>query len=904
MTKFQVFVLSSEEDFDPNAESYVCVPSRDDDGLVTRQLSIYEYALSNATAPFVGVATSHCLLDFSAVVDDTASSWEAEIDSFENVSVPLLKEMGYFNGELRDGSIDIVVPERSSWLNCSLMSPVDRHVMWYWWHRRKDDFSTLRSVFVDLSPNYLDDLEEYQLDETGFPLGAFAMRANLFKEFVSWATAIVQGFLLKKPIDENSSWVESLAPRIMMLHLLAIFLGRQRRIYGDERIMHVRAVYFERMSNPYLKPAFPHDNIAVALSTDAAYAPLASVVIESILRNSSDDKNYDIVVFDAGLSRADCEFFLSQVSSCDNVSLRFIRIRQILDSYRLREFAHISTAMYARFFILEFMKAYRKVVYLDSDLVCEADVSELFDVDVSGYLVAAVRDTADAGWSNIVDNDCRRYIKEVVSLENPYDYFNSGVLLLNIEEMLRVTSCAALLNASLEKRWRWVDQDVLNHVCAGKVKYLNQAWNYMAHKESYFIPETLPEVWLPVWLQDEYRRAHFDPKIIHYVGRSTPCFSPYSDSAWVFWKYAKTSPYYEILLNISAKEFYLAQFNPIEEAKVLRKPLVSIVMPVYNAELYLDESIGSLLAQTYKKLEIICVNDGSTDCSLEVLRRYAAEDSRVIVVDRENSGAGSTRNAGMEYVNGKYMCFVDSDDFLEGHAIERLVEISEANNTDAVIFDIDQYDNMTGTFSPNTWAVSRSHIRPKRVFNAANVPNFYKHLVGFTVNKFYRTSFLMGLNLRFPKIGAHEDMPFTYIALSAAEKLYYLDETLYHYRRSREGSLSDSTDVQYGYMFDALDCLREGLSSRGLWDTYERLFVNYVLHMCIWKHGELGKVRRLEFRDSCRTKWFTYFGLDGYPSEYFFEGYDYDFVESTVNMPNSRIIAAKICRLMIAESLD
>ena len=321
-------------------------------------------------------------------------------------------------------------------------------------------------------------------------------------------------------------------------------------------------------------------------------------------------------------------------------------------------------------------------------------------------------------------------------------------------------------------------------------------------------------------------------------------------------------------------------------------PLVSIVLPVYDSARYLDDSVGSLLRQTYKNLEIICVNDGSTDDSLEVLRSFADRDSRVRVVDKPNSGAADTRNVGMDHVTGEYLCFVDSDDFLEPYAIERLVGTAQREKTDVVLFDIDVYDNATGEFLDHV-AIFRDHVPARRKFTMPDIDNAYKYILGFTVNKLYRSSFLLGLGLRFPRIGAHEDMPFTYIALSAARSIYYLDDVLYHYRRGREGSLSDTTNRRYEFMADALLCFKDGLQERGLWQSCERNFVNYALHMCIWKYGVLERLDHLEFRDTCRAKLFDEFEISGRPASYFYEAEDYKFVTDAENLSlTRRLIAA------------
>ncbi|WP_353067107.1 glycosyltransferase family 2 protein [Arcanobacterium hippocoleae] len=140
------------------------------------------------------------------------------------------------------------------------------------------------------------------------------------------------------------------------------------------------------------------------------------------------------------------------------------------------------------------------------------------------------------------------------------------------------------------------------------------------------------------------------------------------------------------------------------------KPLVSIVVPVYNSANFLPDLFASLRTQTYHNLEIICVNDGSQDHSLDILQKYAAADSRIIVVDKHNTGAAKTRNVGMMVAAGKYLCFVDSDDFIEPDTISTLVQTAETHRADAVVFDIDNYDNQLGTYYPN-YALSKNISR-------------------------------------------------------------------------------------------------------------------------------------------------------------------------------------------------
>lgn len=902
MTTFKMLLPYRENAFNPPLSCIDLIRARnttDKADSLGQIIALIEACMEQNDVDYVGISTGNCLLDCSF---DNAEN-PIEFSATDVMTTEVLHEIGYGD----DGAASIpsaarvVAPFKSSWMSNLCMSEIESHLMWYWWHRKSTDLATLREILRTNFPDFLKDVDNYESDEIGYPLGSFLMAKETFEQFAEWSVAILEQHPCKNKSYLDSPWPESIEARIVFTHLFGVFVKHIERANGKEAIVHAPCVYFDDASSPYLKPAFSENNIAIVFAADGQYAPLASVAIESVIENATQDNNYDIIVFDTGLTNADRELIRQQATTKSNVSIRFVKIAEKALDDELPTHAHINTSAYARLYILEFLKAYQKVVYLDCDLVCNEDVANLYRIDVSDVYLAAVRDSADGGWINIVDSDALKYIHESVGLDEANDYFNSGVLVVNVTAMGAATSSAELIAMSKSRKWRWEDQDVLNCFAAKKVQFLDPSWNFMAHKESYFTPELLPEMWLSVNRQNEYRTSHGQPKIVHYVGKSTPCFEPYADLAWNFWRYARNTPYYEILTSLAAKSLQVTSLQPSRRPSRNLKfgPLVSIVMPVYNAAPYLKKSLESLLYQTYHNLEIICVNDGSVDNSLQILEGFTRKDSRVKVIDKPNSGAGETRNLGMKHVRGRYMCFVDSDDFVERNMIERLVDVAEEHGTDTVVFGMDTYDHVTGEFTPLEYAVSKEMIPVEKVFYAADIDNFYKYLVGFTVNKLYRSSFLLGLDLAFPKIGAHEDMPFTYLALSASKRTFYLDETLYHYRRSREGSLSDTTSNHYRYMFDALDCLRTELIDHNLWNDYERIFTNYALHMMIWKHQELDRPRKLEFRDTCRTKWLDHYDIASKDTNYFFDEEDYGFVASTVNMQLSRRIAAKLLRKKI-----
>lgn len=228
-------------------------------------------------------------------------------------------------------------------------------------------------------------------------------------------------------------------------------------------------------------------------------------------------------------------------------------------------------------------------------------------------------------------------------------------------------------------------------------------------------------------------------------------------------------------------------------------PLVSIVIPVYNTECYLKECIDSVLAQTFRDIEVICVNDGSTDGSLSVLRDYEKRDVRVRVVAKENGGVVSARKAGIEQASGEYLCFVDSDDYVARNMIERMTEnIGEA---DLISFDIyRQYANekLTEFCSFYDGKIYQGTDYEQLAATMIYDPDSCRihRLIAGIVGKLFRRSLVEklvhGLNA---DIRYAEDALFLYEYILKCKSVKIVHETPYYYRY-REGSAVHSTNKE------------------------------------------------------------------------------------------------------------
>ena len=225
------------------------------------------------------------------------------------------------------------------------------------------------------------------------------------------------------------------------------------------------------------------------------------------------------------------------------------------------------------------------------------------------------------------------------------------------------------------------------------------------------------------------------------------------------------------------------------------KNLVSIIVPIYNVSRFLPKCIESLLSQTYENLQIILVNDGSKDDSLEIAQKYAKIDSRIVVIDKTNAGSAHTRNTGLNFLlNQKdkktdYICFIDSDDYVSKYFVETLYTSLTKNKADiSVVKDARVSEKQDLEFK---------HIFNKEKFKCENFDNISAMQQLFSgkkfgvgpCNKMYKYELLNGQNLiRFPEdIFYSEDIPFVYNAFSKADKVTYVPVANYAYTK-RNGS--------------------------------------------------------------------------------------------------------------------
>ncbi|MBE6760026.1 MAG: glycosyltransferase, partial [Ruminococcaceae bacterium] len=196
-------------------------------------------------------------------------------------------------------------------------------------------------------------------------------------------------------------------------------------------------------------------------------------------------------------------------------------------------------------------------------------------------------------------------------------------------------------------------------------------------------------------------------------------------------------------------------------------PLVSIIMPVYNVEEFLEQGLDTLLQQTLKRIEIICVDDGSTDRSLEILNEYAARDSRVKVFTQQNQYAGAARNLGLSHAKGEYVVFLDSDDFFAKGLAEQAYTAAKLADADIVLYGAKHYNNKTGEYKDAKWLLNTAIAPKKQPFSYKDCP---EHIFRITSpcpwTKMFRREFVEKSGLQFQHTQNSNDLFFTLSALA------------------------------------------------------------------------------------------------------------------------------------------
>ena len=273
---------------------------------------------------------------------------------------------------------------------------------------------------------------------------------------------------------------------------------------------------------------------------------------------------------------------------------------------------------------------------------------------------------------------------------------------------------------------------------------------------------------------------------------------------------------------------------------------VSVVMPIYNAGDYLTRAIGDILQQTLPELELICVNDGSTDNSLSIIKSFMKKDQRIKLINQQNAGTSVARNVGIEAAVGQYIIFLDADDFYEKNLLKLLYDAAEKDNLDVAVARFDIYNDSQDKYSVPMEEPHSGIFVGGSVTSKNEHPDFIlSSTTGYVWNKLFRTTFVKNMELAFdPELYVFEDVCFVCSALALAERVARIDDTLIHHRVYTEQSRARLFRKYYSQVPVVYKKLKDFLMHRGLYIPLKKGYLNFSAGRCyriynlLWNDGK------------------------------------------------------------------
>ena len=508
--------------------------------------------------------------------------------------------------------------------------------------------------------------------------------------------------------------------------------------------------------------------VHLCLISDDNYVMPTCTAIRSIIASKGASSRYVIHIIASALS-TESKVTFSNLAT-DSVKIDIIEkdpsVFEGLHTFAEGAVCVASVSALFKFLLPNILADLDRVLYLDGDLICRTDLTDLFNIELGDNYAAAVPDSGQIYYKHT-------YVKRVTK------YINSGVMLLNLAKMRADNLPEVLIRTKKELTdSNLMDQNVFNVVFDHHIIYLPVRYNFMpvslwSAREKWKIQD------INALFGTQYktiRDLYADAAIVHYSSKDKPWKAPDGALAYLWHEYGTPTP-------------------RVPEGK----PLVSIIVPTYNVEAYVREMLDSLLAQTFKKIEIICLDDGSTDRTPEIIASYQQKDSRIKLIRNENHRQAYERNRGIEMAEGKYVYFMDSDDILEPGCLSAIVGRAERENLDLLFFEATSFyenEELAKKFPAFENLYHRKGVYPG-VWNGKSLYVEFRKGGDAIVSpclQLVKRSILIDNGIRFPELTCHEDNLYLPRVLLASSRVSCYTDNLYRRRVRASSTMTGRND--------------------------------------------------------------------------------------------------------------
>ena len=453
-------------------------------------------------------------------------------------------------------SYDVIYPQEN---------PIGGDTVYEHWqkHLVQSDIDLLVDIIMEKYPEFYEVTSQVLNSKQAIHCNMFIMKKQLFNEYSEWLFDILEEH--EKRNDHSNYSTEKYRTMGHLAERLCAIYGKYLEKKGAKICYLQRTLFRNTEKNVQIEAKNEPDRVPIVLACNNGYTRITSVLTESILKNSSPSKKYDIYLLHVDITKENMKILKDQVSGYPNCTITFINVKRRLAEYdNLFVDRHLSVETYFRFFAMDIFPNMDKILYLDCDTVVCSDVAELFETDLEGRSIGAVPDADIISLypvENPTDPEVHGNIDNNIGLKSYTDYFQAGVLIFNLGKIRKNHTVKELFETAMSRKWKFQDQDVLNSIFKGDVKYINIEWNTLY--ECFNRMERI-KLYAPHNIYAAYLKAKSAPKLIHYAGTPKPWHRMDADMGEYFWKYAKTSPFFEILIH----EMNIASFNDMRSARI------------------------------------------------------------------------------------------------------------------------------------------------------------------------------------------------------------------------------------------------------------------------------------------------------------------------------------------------
>lgn len=259
---------------------------------------------------------------------------------------------------------------------------------------------------------------------------------------------------------------------------------------------------------------------------------------------------------------------------------------------------------------------------------------------------------------------------------------------------------------------------------------------------------------------------------------------------------------------------------------IMPEILVSLIMPVYNVEDYIEKCLCSALGQTLSGIEIIAVNDGCTDQSMELVNSFASRYSNLRIINKENGGLSSARNSGLEIARGKYIAFIDSDDYIDREMIEKMYNSAEARALDIVACNLTKVDPEGGVLGSEKNIVDYAHVYNK---DEVILEYLINNIPAYAWNKLYSKRLFDEYKITYPEGKLYEDIGTSFELFNRADRVGFIEEPLYLYVQ-RDGAITKVPSFKAGKdIIATVNSIKTSLDESMQYSKYEEVFQCFSL---------------------------------------------------------------------------